>query len=183
GLAPGANRVSEAALLAQLLEQARRHAAADSLDEDRQRRQPRVGCRHPRQGERPMRLLELTAVITDAARELGASDRHARPILHIAKQLLGAVQHRTWIDLATGGEDQPRGNELSLNPVQAIVARGGSKSFLTAEHRAAKRLAVERSFEQMLMNEIVRRVVDLAKLRQDDLLLALEMLLGEVWGA
>ena len=41
-------------------------------------------------------------------------------------------------------------------------------------------LIFERRFEQMVMNEVVRRIDHLAELREDDLLLALQMLLVEM---
>src|SRR5690349_20772349 len=57
GLLPGADRISESALLTQFLEQPRGHSAAERLDKHRQRRKAQVRSRHARETEAPVRLL------------------------------------------------------------------------------------------------------------------------------
>ena len=75
GLAPGVDRISEAALLAQLLEQPRRRSAAERLDEQGQRghRAGRAAGK-PAKREAPVRLLEAAAVVADAAGEVRRLD-------------------------------------------------------------------------------------------------------------
>ena len=84
------------------------------------------------------------------------------------------------IDLAARRQDQPPRHQLVADPVEAIVARGGAQGLGAAENRAAQRLPVERRFEQMIVNQVVGRIDDLAELGQDHVLLALEMLLADV---
>src|SRR6185312_4065340 len=61
-----------------------------------------------------------------------------------------------------------------------ILSGDGADRCTGPEHRAAKRLAIKRGFEQMIMDEVIRGVGHLAQLGQDHLLLALEVLLLEM---
>ena len=71
-----------------------------------------------------MRLLELAPVIAHAPSELGAADRDAGPILHVAEQPLGEPQNLIRIELAARREDQPRRDHLVAQPTpQALFDR------------------------------------------------------------
>ena len=94
-LGPGIDRIGQAALLAQLLEQPRRHAAADRLGEQRQGRRGRIGRRQAGIGQGEMRLLGRAAVGADAADEAGARDRRRRACVSRSPNSASASS-RTW---------------------------------------------------------------------------------------
>ena len=87
------------------------------------------------------------------------------------------------IDLAARGQNQPRRNELLLQPVAAILPGHRADRLLATEHRPTDRLSPERGFEQVIVDQIVGRIGRFAQLRHDDLFLALEMLRLEMRSA
>src|SRR5689334_3135799 len=110
-----------------------------------------------------MSLLELAPVVADSAGELRAADRDAGPVLHVAEQALGNLQDLRRFNLATRRQNQARWDELVAQPVAAVLGGDAGKGLCAAEHRAAERLPVERSLEQMVMDEVVRRIRHLAE--------------------
>ena len=127
-----------------------------------------------------MRLLEASAIVAFAAREGGGLDNWYVTDRHVAKQPLREVEHLRRVHLSAGCQDQPRRGKLLLQPLEAIPPRDGAYARLGAQHGPADRLPVERRLEQMIVDEVVGRIDALAKLGQDHLLLALEMVLVEV---
>ena len=63
------DRVAQAAQLADLLEQARRHAAAEHIGEHLQAENRRIALRHAFEGERDVDLFEIALLDEGAARE------------------------------------------------------------------------------------------------------------------
>ena len=61
--------------------------------------------------------------LRDAAGKLGAADRNARPVLHVAKQPLGKLENLCRIDLPARRQDEPRRDDLVAKPVAAIFGR------------------------------------------------------------
>ena len=164
------DRISEPALLAQLLEQPRRRSAAERLDEERQRRQPRVAPPPGPEGRgtnAPVRSSRrsLRTPPVKSARPIGAPGR----LCHVAEQALG--------ESAAARRDRPcrsptrisRDGTSSLASQSRQSSRGDRArwSRLVAEHRAAERLVGERRLEQMIVDEVVGRIDDFAELGQD----------------
>src|SRR3982750_506868 len=118
-----------------------------------------------------MRLLEAAPVIAHAACEGRCIDGRDLTFLQVAKQPLAKLEKRFRLDLAAGGEDQARRNELIAQPSDAIGASYGTDTSLRPDHWSPDRLPFERGFEQMIVDEVVRRIRHFAKLGQDHLLL------------
>jgi hypothetical protein len=127
-----------------------------------------------------MRLLEVAGVASYAADEFRASDRGTGPIFHVAEQSLGELENLVCVDLAACGEDQSGWDKLAAHPLGAIVSSNLTQARFAAEHGPSKRLVGKGRFEEVLMDEVIRRIDGLADFRKYDLFLPLQMGLVEV---
>ena len=73
-----------------------------------------------------------------------------------------------------------REGRIFAQPVAAILPVAAQIRRFASQHRAPDALAAERGFEQMVVDEVVGRIDALAQFGQDDLFLALQILLVEV---
>src|SRR5204863_9719673 len=105
-------------------------------------------------------------VIAGATGELCRVNRRLAPWLHVAEQPLGKLHNVAEIDLAARRQHQPRRNELIAEPIATVLPGDGANGLLTTQHRSPDRLALERGFEQMVVDKVVGRIDALAELGQ-----------------
>ena len=182
-LVPGVDRISEAAVLPQLLEQPRRRSASDHA----WRITDSAGIRgspagRPRSAEAPVRLLERAAVIAHAAGECRRSDLRRGAGFHVAEQPLGQREQLAVLDLAARDEDQARRNELLRRSNRGSRPVSPREPWPRCRAPSGRSAGLERGLEQMIVDKVVGRVPSSRQLGQDHLLLALEMLLVEMRG-
>ena len=83
------------------------------------------------------------------------------------------------VDLAGGGDDEPRGRVVAAHVAEEGLARHGGHDLLGAEDRAAERLVGVGVLLEEVEDQVVGRVVDLPDLLEDDAALLLELALVE----
>ena len=194
---PGRERVrgvGEAAPLPDLLEQPRRHPAAQHRVEHRQREPPVVGGRQPRGADDDVGLLDLTAHRQRDAlgrdpgrlRRVGATVARQRPGVQVPAAARERVRHlphqRVVVDPARG-----RDHEGLRTVVPAVVLPHGVPRDRTdrlggAADRAAERVGAEHRRGELLVHDVARVVVAHRELLEDDAALGLQLVAVEARG-
>src|SRR5690606_28724562 len=149
------DRIAEAPLLADLLEEARGHAAAERGRIDL--RGVEVGVPHARglEPEREMDLFEVLhlaplAALPERGLEALAADRG-----EIAEGDLGGPHHLVVIDRAGGREDHLVWPVMLADEAGEVLAPEGRDPLRRAEDGAAERLAGEGGFLQPVEDDVV----------------------------
>ena len=178
GHVEGIDRVAEPALLAHLLEQPRRHAAAEHVGEHLQAVEVGIALRQA------LHAPARRAPARDRAPRCGCRRRSARargagaagPV-KLAKRCSTSPTTCLVVDRA-GGRDHHVGRAVvARRDRRAASSRSNERTVVgRAQDRAADRLAGKRGLLQLVEHEIVGRVLGRADLLHDDVLLALQLL-------
>src|SRR5579872_3086597 len=169
------DRISEAALFAHLLKQARGHAAAGRGGEDMGGVVIGVMRGAPFEADNDMGLAE-----TFLGHALAAAIKRRRRGWKIVlakrrEQTFGKIDDASVLDRAGRGDDRRAGLIMTA---QIEIDRGaveGANALARAEDRPADRLFGPGGLGEEIEDEIVRRVLDRADLLQDHALFALEL--------
>ncbi len=170
------DRIDQPALLPHLLEQPRRHAAAEQGREQQGRVVVGIAIGDRGEAEHDMHLVEVARLAELAAPvEAGAHRRrlHARQVGEMA---VHQVQNMRVLQPPRRGDHHVIGGIVPPHVAGQRRAREAPDHLLGAEHRPAHRLRGERRLLEMVEDDVVRRVVRLADLLQDHPALALQLL-------
>ena len=167
GAGLGEDRVAEPALLAQLLEQPRRHAAAERGRVDLRRIGRLVAHARAFEGHREVHLLEVALLAALAAGEAGRGHRSRRAAHQPAEERLGRGAQLVGIDGAGGGDDDPLGTVVLGDEAREIGAAEARDPLGGPEDRAPEGLAGIGRLLQPVEDDVVRGVERLADLLQD----------------
>ncbi len=92
---------------------------------------------------------------------------------------LGQLHHALMGEVAGGGDDDVPRRVVAVHVIDQRAALERADHPFPSEHRASHRLLGKRRLLEMVEDDVVRRVVGLADLLQDDAALALDLLGGE----
>ena len=176
------NGVGEALFFADVLEKARRHAAAEKIAHDGKRITTRIGHGAGRHADTDVNLLEFAFGATG---KIGSGDGRGLGVtvgdgLTVAKARSGEIDEPLMRDIASGGDDDIVG--------RVVAAKGGAKrcvievadSFRSAENGPAERMLPPKISREHFMDKVFRIVLNHADFFEDDGALALDFIGGKL---